>query len=172
MRVFLKASHHPAGGMLITISAGAYITGLFPLLSIFGVSYPWFLIGALLIIAVTIPGVRFVNSIGLYVDHETIYYKTLSKKEINPDEIVAIRVTTTMFQGRFNSATEMTDADGNKLLSMFFLNGFDPAMQSKADGDKNCYFMAEYKKFIICSCVYDQSVIDYLLTLNPNIIVF
>ena len=171
MRVFLKASHHPAGGMLIVMSAGAYITLLVPLLIIFSVSYPWFLIGALLIIAVTIPGVRFVNSIGLYVDHKTIYYKTLSKKKINPDEIIAIRVTTTMFQGRFSSATEMTDADGNKLLSMFFLNGFDPGMQSQAGCDKDSYFLSEYKKFIICDCVYDQSVIDYLLTLNPNIIV-
>ena len=171
MKVFLKASHRPTGGVLISMSLATCIYLLF-LPIIYDVPYLRVLVWAVLIIAATIPGISFVNSIGLYIDHETIYYKSLSKKEIDPNKIIAIRVTTSILRGEYGLATEMTDADGNKLLSMFFLNGFDPGMQSQAGCDKDCYFISEYKKFIICDCVYDQSVIDYLLTLNPNIIVF
>lgn len=171
MKTFLKEDHLHSSWVLIVISM--IICIILPFLPITNdVSSPMLLIWMSLIIAATVLGVRFIDSIGLYIDHETIYYKSLSKKEIDPNKIIAIRVTTSIFRGEYSLATEMTDADGNKLLSMFFLNGFDPGMQSQADCDKDSYFMSEYKKFIICHCVYDQAVIDYLLTLNPNIIVF
>ncbi len=56
------------------------------------------------------------------------------------------------------------------LYSMIFVRRIVEGMDSLNDGD--FHFEYAYKDNIIFYVTYDQSVIDYLLTLNPNIIVF
>jgi hypothetical protein len=58
---------------------------------------------------------------------------------------------------------------------MFFLKGSLEEVDLMEDLKRDLSdeeFNSHNRRHTICSCIYDQSVIDYLLTLNPNIIVF
>lgn len=115
---------------------------------------------------------RYVNSFGLYIE-EKIYYKSFVEKEVCPERIAAIHVTKAVQKSKYFPTSEIKDENGNCEYTMFFLKEVTgPVLATKTSDLGDVEFYSLYKKYIICRCIYDQSVIDYLLTLNPNIIVF
>ena len=113
---------------------------------------------------------RYVNSFGLYIEGEKIYYKSFVEKEICPEGIAAIHVTKAVQKSKYFPTSEIKDENRNCEYTMFFLKETTKLMLDSTSPDMT--FCSFYKEYIICRCIYDQSVIDYLLTLNPNIIVF
>ena len=110
---------------------------------------------------------------GLYINGEKLYYKNPIpiKTSIDLRRIFAIKVCHSVTSIRGAEDKNIVDETGNQLYTMFFLKESDLWSRIKKDLS-DCTFRVCYGEYIVCSCIYDQSVIDYLLTLNPNIIVF
>lgn len=108
---------------------------------------------------------------GLYIDDEKLYYKGFRRKELSANDIRAIKISKAREAGNLHYGFyDLKDEDGKQLYSMMFLKEISNGMDWHDRGDMSFY--SQYKEQILFYTIYDQSVIDYLLTLNPNIIVF
>lgn len=107
---------------------------------------------------------------GLYIVEQKIYYRGLLKSEIDIEKVGAIKVSTSARKVGSCTPSPLFDKHGNTLLSMSFLKPSD-AWKQMDNPDKitdwDIYWA--YREDHICTVIYDQSVLDFLLTLNPNI---
>lgn len=172
MKLFLPSSHIRINHAM-SISGGVF---LFPLCAML-FRNPSFM--DIIWILVTIGVILFLcffllwrlHGMGLYITNNSFFHKSfLNTQQLSSDKICAIKISKALGLHRFGSYYELKDSSNELLYTMFLLSSTSENMQAHESGD--LCFMDEYKKHIICRCVYDQSVIDYLLTLNPNIIVF
>ena len=111
------------------------------------------------------------DSAGLYVKGQELFRKSLWYRQILPEQISRIKVTEAFVSG-VGGSTPLKNKDGKSLYTMFLLKDSDIWQWQQLDKISDNSFATSYREYIICRCIYDQSVIDYLLTLNPNIIVF
>ena len=81
--------------------------------------------------------------------------------------------------GKYLRDRPMKDEAGNQLYSMLLMSDcvslhLHPECWNDFDGyPRNDLSLRDgYGEYVLAYAKYDQSVIDYLLTLNPNIIVF
>ena len=87
---------------------------------------------------------------------------------------VAIKITKAVMGHRYGKDTDLTDKDGNQLYTMFLLKGYMPWAMNEKEGEEltsDGMFQTCYGEYAFCYLVYDQEVIDYLLRLNPNIVI-
>ena len=174
MKVFLKRTH--ISGIVGAILVAAYVWTLtrwyIPQIQTTS-EVMNFIIRWALTITSLLGSYKYLNTFGLYIEDDNIYFKTLfRKKKINPEEIVAIKIARAVIKlSRAGEGANLIDRQGNQLYTMVFVNGEMLEEDLKKDNSDNL-FLTCYERYIICYCVYDQSIIDYLLTLNPNIIVF
>lgn len=167
MKTFVKQSHLPYMLFTVLASVSFCIAAIgVPLRdgNIWGVV--WRMIAILLL---TIFFARYVKSFGIYVDGEQILYKSFLPRHIDVRAITAIRVTKAVWIQKYGKDNQIVDRNGDPLYTMIFVKEYKEEMRLDLhDMDfRDCF-----KKQILCFSTYDQSVIDYLLTLNPNIIVF
>ena len=111
---------------------------------------------------------------GLTIDGETLIYKRLRKKKISPQDIVAIKITKATTSIGRGGHIDLIDKDGNQLYTMFLLKGYMPWAMNEKEGrelTRDSTFQSWYGEYAFCSVIYDQEVIDYLLRLNPNIVI-
>ena len=111
---------------------------------------------------------------GLIIDGETLIRKGLWKKKILPQDIVAIKITKVTIRPRYGAESGLIDKDGNQLYTMFLLKGYMPWAMNEKEGREltsDRTFQSWYGEYAFCSVIYDQEVIDYLLRLNPNIVI-
>ena len=111
---------------------------------------------------------------GLIIDGETLIRKGLWKKKILPQDIVAIKITKATIRPRYGAESGLIDKDGNQLYTMFLLKGYMPWAMNEKEGEEltsDGMFQTCYGEYAFCYLVYDQEVIDYLLRLNPNIVI-
>ena len=127
----------------------------------------WFVVAILVFIC----SYRYSKMSGLHINGKNIYYRGLLKKTICIEEIISVKICKSVLRARGGDEYNILDRDGNQLYTMFFVKKMD-FWERISPGITDNIFRTCYSDYIICSCVYDQSVIDYLLTLNPNIIVF
>ena len=107
---------------------------------------------------------------GLYITDQKIYYRGFAKFDIR--KVAAIKVSVSTRMGGGCPETPNLDKNGNILLSMSFLKPSDEWKQMKnPDQITTCYIGYCYARYHICTVIYDQSALDYLLTLNPDIYV-
>lgn len=111
------------------------------------------------------------DSAGLYIKGQEIFHKSLWYRQILPEQISRIKVTEAFVSG-VGGSTPLKNKDGKSLYTMFLLKDSDIWQWQQLDKISDNSFATSYREYIICRCIYDQSVIDYLLTLNSNIIVF
>ena len=168
MKTFVKQSHLPYMLFTVLTSVAFCIAAVCVPLSdgnIWGVA--WRTIAILLL---TIFFARYVKqSFGIYVDGEQLLYKSFLPRHIDIQTITAIRVTKAVWIQKYGKDTQIVDRNGAPLYTMIFVKEYKEEMRLDLhDMD----FRDWFKKQILCFSTYDQSVIDYLLTLNPNIIVF
>ena len=134
-----------------------------------------YLCGIVLLLLGTVFLIRYVKSMGVYIDNESILFKTwFTRKTLCVEEIAAIKIEKAI-QGSTLGSTFLKDKQGNPLFSMIALSRYDATMlRQSPDQDQmgDTHFFYKFKKHVLFYSIYDQSVIDYLLTLNPNIIVF
>ena len=131
--------------------------------------------GIILVLLGTIFLVRYIKSMGVYIDNESVLFKTwFIKKSICVEEIAAIKIEKAIQGSNLGKSFFLKDKQGRPLFSMIAVSSYDadmlrqsPDQDQKGDTD----FCQKFKKSVLFYSVYDQSVIDYLLTLNPNIIV-
>ena len=170
MKSFTSKSHIPSSTLIHYLSA---IT-LFIVLG-FGIRFKEYIYHSFCIIVFVLILTHFLikwdRSTGLYIDNDTVYYKFFKKNIINIADVVAIKITPAISAGGNKQRLyPLKDGDGNPLYSMMFLKEVTDGMKSANSGD--LFFQYNYEDSVIFYVTYDQSVIDYLLTLNPNIIVF
>ena len=111
---------------------------------------------------------------GLIIDGETLIHKGLRKKKIAPQDIVAIKITKAVIHFTRGGEIDLIDKDGNQLYTMFLLKGYMPWVMNEKEGKEltnDATFQSCYGEYAFCSVIYDQEVIDYLLRLNPNIVI-
>ena len=112
---------------------------------------------------------------GLIIDGETLIRKGLLwKKKISPQDIVAIKITKAAISIGRSGDIDLIDKDGNQLYTMFLLKGYMPWAMNEKEGREltsDRTFQSWYGEYAFCSVIYDQEVIDYLLRLNPNIVI-
>ena len=169
MKIFLRSTHLPqsAGVVFLVVLLCCFIT----LLS--DISFIGMLLMLFAVIIFTCLLIVNIHQAGLYIDGTSIYYKNLKKKQIDVNEIAAIRIArATTYGGKYSTGSNLRGIDGKQLYSMLFLKEYMGWWMPQQKDMSDCNFRTNFGEYIICSCVYDQSVIDYLLTLNPNIIVF
>lgn len=97
---------------------------------------------------------------GIYINDNKVYYKTLSRKEININSIVGIKIIKA--EGQVNiawSSFDIKDKEGKNLYSMMFLSRIEDGMKDYQYGDLE--FKRKYGKSIIMQSVYDKRLIDY-----------
>ena len=176
MKKFVKAAY-PANSAWASVGA-AIIVWLILQLYTYQTSAPSVPEGIrwIIIIVSSLGCYKYLNSFGLHIKGDRIFFKRLWKKDIDPQNIAAIKIARAVVKiARTGEGFDLTDKAGNPLYSMFFLKGtldkVDLMEDLKSDVSDYWFHMHNGKQ-IIESCIYDQSVIDYLLTLNPNIIVF
>ena len=98
---------------------------------------------------------------GIYINDNKVYYKTLSRKEIDINSIVGIKIIKS--EGQVNiawSSFDIKDKEGKNLYSMMFLSNFENEMEKYPYGDLE--FMRKYKKSIIMYSIYDERLIEFL----------
>ena len=106
---------------------------------------------------------------GVYLSNGKVFHKTFSsRKTIDVNRIVAIKVSKSLMGRRFGPLYDLTDEQGNALYTMFLLNGVDDEMVHYSGGD--LLFGNEFQPYIICRCIYDPVVINHFKSLNPNLI--
>ena len=118
---------------------------------------------------------RYMPTRGVIIQEETLLWKGFWKKSIDPQSITAIKITQASSRRRHRPFPLMKDENGNQLYSMFLLKIYMPWVMNEKEGQEmQCDedFCIWGREYIICRLVYDQEVIDYLLRLNPDIVVF
>lgn len=121
------------------------------------------------LIVVTIFFVKQDAKRGLYISKDEISYKSWFKtKRIVVNTIVAIKVTKALTGERFGPLYELKDINGNILYTMFFLKDIDDEILQCTSGD--LIFEHEFRKHIICRCVYDRAAVEHLKSINSNIV--
>lgn len=132
-----------------------------------GVSGVGAILALVLITAVAVILIRFICSIGLYIEGPTIYYKGLKKKWIDIYEIVGIKVEQAYGYHTYKGLHPLKTPKGEFLYSAIFLNSLTDEMHTHHGGD--LWFFQEFRKHTICLTIYKKEAIDYLKTLNPRI---
>lgn len=167
MRIFVKQSHLPYSFFIVSVSVICVIAAIgVPLRDrdVWACSCR-----ILAILLLTIIFVRYVKTFGIYIDGEKFLYKSFFQKHVDIQTIVAIRVARAVWLHKYGKEDQMIGQDGAPLYTMLFMKDYSAEMHRDLH---DMAFRNWFKKQIICFSTYNQSVIDYLLTLNPNIIVF
>lgn len=122
----------------------------------------------ILVTCLTIFFIKSFNKCGLYIVGNKLYYKRLICQQINPSDIVGIKIIHSMAcGGRIRGFYDIKDSKGNSLYSAIFLKGIDADMKTYNRGD--IMFNGRFKKYIMFSVVYDEKVIKKICNINPNI---
>ena len=110
------------------------------------------------------------NKMGVYCLNGEIFHQATFKRErIEPTGIAAIKITYELTPMPY-TLTPRKNKEGGYELSMILLRAVVDGMEEHHGGDLR--FLREFRRQIICRCVYDQETVDYLLTRNPNIVVW
>ena len=119
---------------------------------------------------------RFSMSFGLYIENQIVFFKGFRRKVISVADIYAIKIAESVTWAANGTGIGLRDKEGNKLYTMILVkkspNKNSDLLEDLKKDLSDHRFMIRNERCVLCSCVYDQSAIDYLLTLNPNIIVF
>ena len=112
---------------------------------------------------------------GLYVFSGCLFYQSFIKKhQIQPSFISAIKITPSLtidaYPLRIYGLLKPLKKGGAIQYTMFLLQAKDERIRKYVGGD--LVFLNSFRKEIICRCIYDKETIDYLLTLNPDIVVW
>lgn len=167
MKVFIKQSHLPYSFFILLTSIVVCIAAIgVPLRDrdVWGCICRIFAISLL-----TVFCTQYVKTFGIYIDGKNFVYKSFLKKHIDVQTIVAVRVVKAVWIHKYGKADQLVNQHGTPLYTMIFIKEYKEEMHHDLH---DMAFRDWFKKQIICFSIYDQSVIDYLLTLNPNIIVF
>ena len=169
MKTFLRQSHLPKS---IGIAFGAILLCVF-ITFLSDISFVEMLLMLFVVIIFSGFLIKYIYQAGLYIDGTNIYYKNFQKKQVDVNKIAAIKIVrATSEGGKYSNGSNLKSVDGKQLYSMLFLKEYMEWWMPQQKEMADCHFRANFGEYVLCSCVYDQSVIDYLLTLNPNIIVF
>ena len=116
------------------------------------------------------------NKMGVYcLNGEIFHQATFRRERIEPTGIAAIKVTYELTVRPaspllYGPLVPRKNKEGGYVLSMFLIHTVTDGMEEHRGGDLR--FLQEFRRQIICQCVYDQETVDYLLTRNPNIVVW
>ena len=126
--------------------------------------------GVLCTVVIAVLAFRHFKRYGLYMSGPRICYKTFFRKEFSAQNIAAIRITKAVKHSRHIEDVDLKDKYGNQLYSMLFFGEYIPWRMHQEDlGDST--FRTIFREYLLFYTVFDQNAIDYLITLNPSIIV-
>ena len=166
MKIFVKQSHLP-DKLYAAILAAIIWIGIMTLSMLFWVRL---VVSIVVVVSATVIIKRY-DAIGMYYDGVLIRYKSFWREfEVDIANINSIKIVKAVQKSKHLGHIDLSDDSGRQLYSMIFLKEFDTMMENPNLNDMD--FHSEFREKILFSTIYDQSVIDYLLTLNPNIIVF
>lgn len=132
------------------------------------------------IILFTTISIYFVRKSGLYLQNDLLSFRIFRTKHFSPADIAVIKIAPAYRRGgKYLKDSPIKGDDGQQLYTMIFLKEFIP-WRMKEEQLKDIHgkefndiqFRYSFSDCLLAYAKYDQSVIDYLLTLNPNIIVF
>lgn len=103
--------------------------------------------------------------VGLFIDHDTLCYKGIIKRNYNIDDIERIHIVTAQIclgYNVFDSSYRnifVKDLKGNYHYSILYLNTKNIKMFNNDNGDLDFYF--NHRDSILFSTEYDEKVIEY-----------
>lgn len=117
---------------------------------------------------------RYLGTLGLYISDDKVYYKTFRRRQIDVQEIAAIRITksvaTTNSNTTFHPNIEWKDIRGKQLYSMIFYHEYRPHSMHETDlGDR--FFLDTFLDAVLFRTVYDSSALNYIKSVNPEVII-
>lgn len=114
--------------------------------------------------------VKFFNAMGLYVGNEKLFYKVLFLREINPSDIVGIKVIKARaVGGKYRGSYNLKNVKGKQLYSAIFLNKLDGKMIKYNRGDLE--FISKYRSNVIFTIRYDFKAVKKIQEINKQITV-
>ena len=179
MKIFIKQSNSPRIESIILFDIVAcYILISGAVKNRYPLSIP--VLGCLLVMAISMLALWLIRTSGLYFNGCAISYKVLRRKNIDVNDIAGIKVARAVTRGgKYFDDINLTNANGEQLYTMLFvkeympwLMGSEKFVDAAGEGLSDLAFRSNFGEYVICSCVYNQIVVDHLLTLNPSIIVF
>lgn len=127
--------------------------------------------GILLIVILAITAVFF-DKAGVYVKNDELYDKFLYYKKLNICDIEAVKILKKRVNCKYYSGYLKKYIIKNKriksefLYTIVFINKYEKKMDKYVD---EILFMCEYSKNILCSCVYDRELIEFILNKKPDV---
>ena len=105
------------------------------------------------------------------VKDDVIYdVKGFKKSLYNISDIAGIKFVTSYDLNAWGFSSICTDSKGNTLYYVFYLRDVNNDIRNfDGKGELSPTFLKEYHKNILFSSVYDERVIQYLKTVNPDI---
>lgn len=111
---------------------------------------------------------KLLNSFGIYVKGDKIFYKKIRTYPIDINSVCAIKVIKSEFDGKYGRRT-LRDIHGNVMYSMIFLSNVIESMYNYDYGDT--MFIHEFKDYIIFYSILNEELIEYIKSNNSNIYV-
>lgn len=111
---------------------------------------------------------KLLNSFGVYINEDNIYYKKIKKYPIDTKAICAIKIIKSEIDGKYG-CRPVKDIHGNNMYSMIFLSGVTDYMYDYGYGDT--MFLHEFKDYILFHTIYDDVFCDYIKAQNLGIII-
>ncbi len=107
---------------------------------------------------------------GIIFKDEFVYYKNFIQKKYNISSIKGVKTAVTYDTSAWGGDEVYKTKNGNILYTVFYLKSVDDNIRM-FDGKKglSSTFANDYHKNILFSSVYDERVIQYLKTVNPDI---
>lgn len=114
--------------------------------------------------------IKVFNDMGLYIENNRLFYKCLKSKEINPLDIVGIKIIKSRISGGlYRGCYDLKTIKGDCLCSAIFLNKVEKKMKNFDKGDIEFY--GEYKGCIMFTVKYDAEMIKKITKINSEIII-
>lgn len=113
--------------------------------------------------------IKIFNTIGLYIIGNKLFYKNLSLKEVNPFDIVGVKVIKSRAVGKYIGNYDLKTIKGKQLYSAVFLNKLDGEMIKYNRGDLE--FISKYRSNVIFTIRYDFKAVKKIQEINKQITV-
>ena len=104
---------------------------------------------------------------GVYIKDDGLYYQVITKRKIDIEKIVALRIVKSETHTTSSTYSFVHDNKGSYAYSIIALSKIDETMNNYPYGDMR--FVSDYRKYVIFQTIYEQELIDYIIRHNKTV---
>lgn len=169
--IYIEKSYTNATGIVLAyISLAVILVCYFGGVLAHGFNLQYFVCIISIVVGLTLLIYSATNS-RIILENDMIYcYSGFFKKSYHISSIAGIKLTVAFCNCGYGKDGVYRDLDGNAKYIVFYLKNVNSEIRSfNGKTGLSTKFIDRFKKAILFSSVYDERVIQYLKTINPNI---